>query len=214
MEVRSAFNESSNISTQKLVSFVREVITGVSGYEDPEHPSTPGPWDPYIRRALLRLSLILGPTPEPWRTIFGPGPQPWTSVFGPVPDPWIEVVLNPQPLPPKAAFAASLAEEVIDRAVLMQEIANAFPQADDQQGISIVGGLFSRFIDDCGNDRVWKKRPFPPRHDERDDKLSAVELITMGAVFDARARTVVNIQLQNQFRDAGARLTEMGFARM
>jgi hypothetical protein len=176
------------------------VISGTIAYPDPDNPTPPGPWDPYIHKALLRLGLIFGPTPEPWRPVFGPGPQPWK--------------LNPQSLAPKAAFAAFIAQEVIDRALLVQEVADAMAGAGQSQGIIIVGGMVSRFIDYCGNDKLWSKRPFPPPKDESDNPLTALELVVMGAQFEQSALAAASEHLQQELRNAGARLTEMGIARM
>src|SRR5262245_42534323 len=105
------------ISRKQLVSLAGGFL---GGYPNPDGDSPPGPWDPYIRRALQRV-----------------------QVFGPVPDPWRAVALNPQPLPPRSALAVAIAEEVVDRAQSMQEIADAIGQAGQQQGIIIVGGLVS-----------------------------------------------------------------------
>jgi hypothetical protein len=128
------------------------------------------------------------------------------------------VALNPQPLPPKAAFAVALAQEVVDRAMLMQEVADALPQGGGERGIIIVGGLVSRFIDDCGNDRIWKKRPFPPPppppYRDVGDKLSPIELLSMAAVFEQGARSAANEQVRQKFAEAGTRLGEMAAGRM
>ena len=126
------------------------------------------------------------------------------------------VSLNPQPLPPKAALASAIAQEVIDRAVLMQEIADAMPRAGQEQGIIIVGGLVSRFIDDCGNGRLWPKGPVPPKPPRggQDHRLSTLELLAMGAQFESAARESFNPGVRKQFEMAGARLTELGIARM
>ena len=196
--------ETFTIPQQKFVAFVREMIGSGVGYEDPDNPLPPGPWDPYIRKALENL-IVSGPVPDPWRPVLGPGPQPWRKV-----------ALNPQPLPPKAAFAAAIASEVIDRVVLTQEIADALQNEGQQQGIIIVGGMISRFLEDCGNDRLWRKRPFPPRPhgDEPDDKLSALELIVMGARFEQSASGVASERLRQELSGAGGRLIEMGIARM
>jgi hypothetical protein len=206
MEAKKRHTESLNISVRELAALVSEMIGGTVAYPDPENPTPPGPWDPYIRKGLTRLGLLLGPTPEPWRGGFvgaGPGPQPWNLV-----------ALNPQPLPPKAAFAAFIAQEVIDRALLVQEIADAMAGERQSQGIIIVGGMVSRFIDDCGNDKLWRKRPFPPPKDESDNKLTSLELVVMGAQFEQSALRTTNEQLQQQFSNAGTRLTELGIARM
>lgn len=127
--------QSSLISQEKLLAFVRAMIGGSKGREDDEHPLPPGPWDPVIRVALERIT-VFGPQPDPW-VVFGPWPQPWRSslesVYGPFPQPWkvifasiaakypaiwdiigggpsfgAEVALNPQPLPPRFAFLISL----------------------------------------------------------------------------------------------------------
>jgi hypothetical protein len=98
--------------------------------------------------------------------------------------------------------------------LLIQEIADAMEDAGQSQGIIIVGGMVSRFIDDCGNDKLWRKRPFPPPKDEADNRLTALELVVMGAQFEQNAFATANEQLQQQFRNAGARLTEMGVARL
>lgn len=203
MEAAKTSYESLNISARAMASLVSELIGGTVGYPDPDHPTPPGPWDPYIRKALARLGLMVGPTPEPWATVFGPGPQPWQRA-----------ALNPQPLPPKAAFAAFIAQEVIDRVLLVQEVAEVIAGAGQSPSSSIVGGMVSRFIDDCGNDRLWRKRPFPPPKGEPDDKLTALELLVMGAQFEQSASAIANEQLQQEFRNAGARLTELGMARM
>lgn len=200
MEAQKTSYESLNISGRELVALVRELIGGASGYPDPDNPTPPGPWDPYIRKALIRLGLILAPVPDPWGPVFGPGPQPWDKV-----------ALNPQPLPPKVAFAAFIAQDVIDRVLLVQDLADAMGGAG--QG-TLSGGMVSRFIDDCGNDKLWRKRPFPPPKDEADNRLTALELVVMGAQFEQNAFATVNEQLQQQFRNAGARLTEMGMARL
>ncbi|HEY7547147.1 MAG TPA: hypothetical protein VID27_19795 [Blastocatellia bacterium] len=211
MEAKKTSYESLNISARELVSLISEMIGGTIAYPDPDNPTPPGPWDPYLRKALLRLGLIFGPTPEPWRPGLIPVPDPWRPVFGPGPQPWN--LAAPGPLPPKAAFAAFIAQEVIDRALLVQEIADAMAGEGQSQGIIIVGGMVSRFIDDCGNDKLWRKRPFPPPKGESDNPLTALELIVMGAQFEQGALSAASEQLQQELRNAGARLTEMGVAR-
>jgi hypothetical protein len=190
------------ISGRKLVELVSQMTGGTSGNPDPDNPTPAGPWDPYIRKALIRMGLISGPVPDPWETVFGPSPQPWSRV-----------ALNPQPLPPRVALAALIAQEVVDRASLVQEIADALGSAEQSQG-TIGGGLVSRFIDDCGNDLLWRKRPFPPPKGDADNLLTVLELVVMGMQFEQNAFATTNEQLQQEFRSAGARLAEMGRARL
>jgi hypothetical protein len=170
-------SETLNIPREKLASFVTRVFGGATvGREDDEHPLPPGPWDPIIRKVAKR---VLGPHPEPWRLVFGPQPEPWRSelstnrlilgiiaarhpeIFDVIGGGLNSVALNPQPLPPRAAFLAAFAEEVIDRSLLMQEVADALNQNGEQQGIIIVGGRLTLLVDElCGNN--FKVRiPFP-----------------------------------------------------
>ena len=122
--------------------------------------------------------------------------------------------LNPQPLPPRAAFVVAFTEEAIDRALLMQEVANAMNQTGEQQGIIIVGGRLSLLVDElCGNN--FKVRiPLPrPKRDE-DELLSGIELLAAGAVFEQTAATVAHEGLRQELRNAGAKLIENGLARI
>jgi hypothetical protein len=192
MEATRTSYESLNNSVRALAALVSGLIGGASGYPDPDNPTPPGPWDPYIRKSLIRLGLIFGPVPDPWRPVFGPTPEPWKQ----------------------AAFAAFIAQEVIDRALLVQEVADAMAAPGQSQAIITVGGMVSRFVDDCGNDLLWRKRPFPRPKGESDNKLTALELLVMGAQFHQSAIATPNEQLQQGFRNAGAGLTEMGLARM
>jgi hypothetical protein len=223
-------SETLNIPREKLASFVTHVFGGATvGREDDEHPLPPGPWDPIIRKVAKR---VLGPQPEPWRLDFGL-PVPWRSevstnrlILGIIAARHPEifdvigggrlnsVALNPQPLPPRAAFLAAFAEEVIDRSLLMQEVADALNQNGEQHGIIIVGGRLTLLVDElCGNN--FKVRiPFPkPKRDE-DELLSGLELLTVGAVFEQNAATVAHEGLRQELRAAGARLIETGIARM
>jgi hypothetical protein len=218
------------IPREKLVAFVTNIFGGATvGREDDEHPLPPGPWDPILRKVAKTLS---GPQPEPWHFKFG-HPVPWRSeasmtrlilaviaahhpegVDGIGGGRFSQTELNPQPLPPRAAFLAAFAEEVIDRALLMQEVADALNQTGEQQGIIIVGGKLSLLVDElCGNS--FKVRiPFPkPRHDE-EEFLSGLELLAVGAVFEQNAATIAHQGLQQELRYGGAKLIETGIARM
>ncbi len=124
-----------SISRQALVSLIGQVIFGRPSDDDPRPP---GPADPVIFRALQKTLWVLG-IPIPWRA---------QTAFGPQPEPWVQVALNPQPLPPRTLFFAAIAQEVIERASLIQETADALTSQGERQGIIIVGGYVSRFADD------------------------------------------------------------------
>ena len=217
------------ISPEKLISFVSHTFSGMNGgREDDDHPFPAGPWDPIIRKLARRLGM---PTPEPWREIFKPTPEPWNTEFNARQilgliasrNPGIfDVIgggrfdiaaLNPQPLPPRAAFLTAFAEEVIDRALLMQEIADAMDQGDER-GIIIVSGKLQLLVDElCGNN-FKVKIPFPKPKRGESELLSSLELLTVSAVFQQNAATVAHEGVRRELRNAAAKLAEAGIARM
>jgi len=240
MNTEQTEQQSLHINQEKLLAFVRAMIGGSRGREDDEHPLPPGPWDPVIRVALERIN-VFGPHPEPWK-VFG-DPVPWRTieaVFGPQPEPWKvifasilarhpaiwdaiggghsfseEVALNPQPLPPRFAFLVSLAQTVISRAELLQEIADATRREGEQQGIIIVSGYIARFVDDiCGNDFRFKW-PFPwPRPNWLAKEVSGIDLVVMATQFDQAANETFNRELRQNLADASAKLAEAGLSKM
>jgi hypothetical protein len=230
MQAVMTTGEALNISREKLSAFVSQMFGGVSvGREDDEHPLPPGPWDPVIRKVAKR---VFGPHPEPWQLAFS-YPVPWRSLLEvnriilaslaarhpeihDVIDGgrFVQTELNPQPLPPRAAFVAAFTEEVIDRALLMHEVAAATNQTGEQQGIIIVGGRLSLLVDElCGNN--FKIRiPLPrPKRDE-DELLSGIDLLAAGAVIEQTAATIAHEGLRRELRNAGAKLIENGLARI
>jgi hypothetical protein len=140
---------------------------------------------------------------ESVRSILEPQPLHWSEVFGPSPDPW------------RAAFAQALAQEVIDRASLMQEVADALPQAGSTHGIIIIGGMLSRFIDDCGTGRIRQGHiPHPPPRHNDDGRLGALDLVLMAAQFNQSAAATDNEGLRQEFSKASGRLLEIGLGRL
>lgn len=229
----------SQISHDRLLAIVRAVIGGSAGREDDEHPLPPGPWDPVIRVALER-NFVFGPHPEPWND-FSPGPwRTITSVFGQVPDAWKivlaslaakypaiwdvigggpsfggEVALNPQPLPPRFAFLASLARTVISRAELIHEVADATRREGEQQGIIIVSGYVARFVDDiCGNGFRFKWPFPPPRPSWLAPTVSGIDLVLLATHFDQAASETFNCELRSNLAVASAKLVEAGVSRI
>ena len=210
------------ITQAKLFAFVRTIIGGGRGREDDEHPLPPGPWDPVIRVALERTS-VFGPSPEPWRRFLG-NPVPWRSselVFGPQPEPWQvvfasilarypeiwdgiggghsfggEVALNPQPLPPRFTFLVSLAQTVISRAELLQDVADATVREGEQQGLI-------------------PKWPFPgPPPPWWANELDGIDLVVLATQFDKAAKETFSQDLRQNLADASAKLAEVGISKM
>lgn len=232
MHATQTNKETLNISREKLVSLVSQMFGGAGDRPDPDNPLPPGPWDPIIRKVSSRF---FGPRPEPWRSHAGSNTESWRTEFnanrailellaGLRPE-IFDVVgggqfynraaaeLNPQPLPPRAAFFAAFAQEVIDRVSLMQEIADAMNEAGEQRGIIIVSGYLNRFVDDLCPDPIKIKIPPKPKFDGS-DRLSGLELIVAGAVFEQNAAMTAGEGLARELRNAGERLIETGVARM
>ncbi len=234
MQAAKKSNETLNISREKLVSLVSQMFGGASGNPNPDEPLPHGPWDPLIRKVLGQMQ-VFKPHPEPWRSVFEPDPSPWRTesnlhrailefFAARNPEIW-DVIgggqmfskaaaeLNPQPLPPRAAFFAAFAQEVIDRASLMQEIADAMNQTGEERGIIIVSSYLNGFVDDLCPEPPKIKIPPKPKFDT-DDRLSGLELIVTGAVFEQNAAAAANEGLRQELRNAGAKLIETGIARM
>ena len=207
---------SASLEGQKaILTFVRTMLGGLQGREDPENPLPSGPWDPVIRTALERLDILglqreslrgalanlLAQTPEIHDVIGG------RRVFG------SHAALNPQPLPPRFAFLLEAAQVVIDRAELLQEIADAVRESERQDPAA--SRYVTRFVDDvCGNGfRLKFPRP-GPRPWWFADALSGTDLVVLAAHFGAAAKTAFDPALGESFEAAGAQLAEAGLSRM
>jgi len=190
-----------SISKQALVSLISQLIFGRPSDDDPRPP---GPADPVIFKALQRTLWVLG-FPVPWRA---------QTAFSPQPEPWVQVALNPQPLPPRTLFFAAIAQEVIERASLIQETADALTSQGERQGIIIVGGYVSRFADVwCDIGRL--KWPFPgPRPNWLPDEPGGADLIVTGVQFQRAASETFDGQLRQTFADAGAKIVQAGVAKL
>lgn len=221
--------QSLRISQEQLLVFVRAMISGSKGREDDEHPLPPGPWDSVIRSALERIT-VFGPHPEPWRTVgsvFG-YPVPWKVISSRIlarhPEIWDviggghgfgeEVELNPQPLPPRLAFLESLAQTVVSRAELIQEIADATTREGEQLGL--VSGYIARFVDEfCGTGfRLKYPFPGPPPPWWFANELDGIDLMVMATQFEQAAKEAFNRELRQNLADASAKFVEAGVSKM
>lgn len=219
MQAVQQYSETINLSREKLLLLVSQTFGGANvGREDDEHPLPPGPWDPVIRKVAKK---IFGPGPEPWRSeidvnrmILGILAAARPEIFDALGDRFSKTALNPQPLPPRAAFLAAVTEEVIERAVLMQEIADALNQRGEERSIIIVGGKLSHYVEGIDELCPRIRRKIPKKLGGDDDRFSALELLAAGAVFEQNAAVFANEGLQNELRNAGAKLIEMGIERM
>ena len=213
------------------------MLYGSRGREDDENPLPPGPWDPIIRSALEQIHAF-GPRPEPWRAFADQAVRSQPALGNPVPwrlalasllakHPEIfdllggghgigeEVMLNPQPLPPRFAFLVSVAQAVISRAELLQELADATAREGDEQGIIIVSGYTSRFSEDwCGNE-FRPKWPFPgPPPPWFASELDGIDLVVMATQFDQAAKGTFSPVMRRSLTDASMRFVEAGLSKM
>lgn len=172
------------ISRKACVSMV-SVLTGAN--PNPEDDTPVGPWGPVIRKALTRISR-----------------------FSPFPEPWVLAGLNPQPLPPRHAIAAALAQEVVDSVIALSELAEVMPQ--ESQGAA--SKRLERFIDDCGNGRIPFPWPWPWPPIRRQREFGPVELVVIGAQLASSAQGLTDSSLQGALEEGGARLIEMGLSQM
>ncbi len=204
-----------NIAQEHFLALFRTAFGSQGGCEDDEHPLKHGPWDPVVRSALerahvfdpqsasrkLAFAALAARHPEIWDGVGG------DSRFG------AEVELNPQPLPPRFAFLVALAQAVVDRAELIDEVASASRQDGEQQGIIIVSGYIARFADDfCGNGFRFKW-PWPgPRPNWFAEEVAAIDRVVIAAQFDQAAKESASPTVQQSLAEATAKLVTTALA--
>jgi hypothetical protein len=192
MNTEQTEDRSVTINHEQLLTLVSALLHGNRGREDDQNPLPPGPWDPIIRSALERIRLLGG----------GHG-------FGD------EVMLNPQPLPPRFAFLTSVARAVVSRAELLQELAGAIAREGEEQGIIIVSGYTRRFSEDwCGNE-FRPKWPFPgPPPPWFASELDGIDLVVMATQFNQAAKETFSPDLRQNLADVSAKFVETGLSKM
>lgn len=208
--------QSFQIGQEQFFAFVQEMIGGGRGREDDDHPLPPGPWDPVVRSALDRTSVLYGPHTHASNS-FGDtvalNPQPLPPrhafLFGDT------VALNPQPLPPRYRFLVAVTQSVVSRAELLQEVAAATSREGDRQGIIIVGGYTTRFSDDWCGTGFKLRYPFPgPRPHWFSRELSGLDLLVLAAQFNQAAKETFSRDVQHSLADASAKFLQAGMARI
>jgi hypothetical protein len=199
-----------HLSARALTALVSQLTTG---YPHPDDPGdSPGPLDPYIRRALERSVMGSVTGMNLWRVIAEKHPEVWDVIGG---DPQGQAGLNPQPLPPRSAFLAAVVLELSERMTLVDEIADLIPRPGGEKGIIIVGGHVARFVDEiCGNG-MHIRWPLPwPAPPWFSDTLSGADLIVMGTQFQQSAAIAMDRELGRTFADAAHALLEAGAAKL
>ncbi len=132
------------------------------------------------------------------------------------------VALNPQPIPPESDFISRLAFQAMDRLLTMQETADLMNKSNGNKSQMIIGDHMAELIDDlCGNEPrhifIKKRRnPYgdPVPRPNWNDKISGIELITIGVMFEKMAGNLKGTELQQQVINAGAKVIETGISRL
>ena len=132
------------------------------------------------------------------------------------------VALNPQPIPPESVFISRLAFRAMDRLLTMQETADLMNKSTGTKGQMIIGDHMSELIDDlCGNEPrhifIKKRRnPYgdPVPRPNWNDKFSGLELVTIGVMFEKMAGNLKGTDLQQEVKNAGAKVIETGISRL
>lgn len=163
-------------------------------------------------RAYLPNPEDPDPAPWPWRVLIR---KAFEKVLAAYSTKVSLVALNPQPLPPKVLFSIALAEEVIERAYLLQEMASGFGNGSEELGGNIAGGYIKRFTDElCPpySKIRFPKRPVPPWPPEPHPEWEGLELAVIGAVFQNEARFNGDGPLQTTFLEAAEKIQDAAFA--
>lgn len=199
----TAMENTATSRSEQLSSFASRYVKGYGSYPNPEDPDPhPWPFGPLVRNAwkssLLtymaqrdaRLwEIINGPGPQPWA---GPHPEPWQ--YGPVPDPW----LRPGPVPWKVTFARSFAQEVIDKAQLIQYSGESANGSSDHSG-------GSKFIYDITDELCPPPKKVPPR-----PKFDELDLFVIGLEFKQAAEFIRQDSLKTALLTSAGKLIETG----
>lgn len=199
-----------NLSARALGALVSQLTTGYAPAEGPEEG--PGPLDPYMRRALERAAMGAGIGMNLWGVIAEKHPEVWDVIGG---DPGGHSALNPQPLPPRSAFLASVVLEFTERMTMVAEIADLIPRPGADRGIIIVGGHVARFVDAVCVNGLYVRWPLPwPAPRWFTHTLNGADLIVMGTQFQQSAAIAMDRDLGRTFADAAHALLEAGAARL
>lgn len=199
-----------NLSARALTALVSQLSTGYANPDGPE--AAPGPFDPYMRRALERAVLGAGAGTHLWRVIAEKHPEIWDVIGG---DPSGQVALNPQPLPPKSAFLAAVVQEFTERMTLVAEIADLIPRPGGEPGNLLVAGHVAQFVDELCCNGCKIRWPFPwPAPNWFSETLSGPDFVVIGTQFQQSALIARDRDLGRTFADAAHALLEAGATRL
>jgi hypothetical protein len=196
-----------SIGPKELAVFAGSFLNG-AGYPAPDDDEPVGPWGPVIHKALRNTVLQAGTSNMALHILAQKYPAIWDLWGGPL----VQVALNPQPLPPQIVFAASLAQEVIERALLIQDLAEAF---NPGQLHSVVPKYITRFSDELCPEPPKIKIPKGPWPDpEPDERWGASELMVIGLAVQQAAVSFADGEVQKSFNEASNKIMETAVSRL
>ena len=199
-----------HLSARALGALVSQLTTGYANPDGLE--AAPGPFDPYMRRALERAVGGAGAGTNLWRVIAQKHPEIWNVISG---DASSQVALNPQPLPPKSAFLAAVIQEFTERMTLIAEIADLLPRPGGEPGNLVVAGHVARFVDEICANSFKIRWPFPwPAPNWFSEMPTGADFVVMGTQFQQSAVLARDRDLGRTFSDAAHALLEAGAARL
>ena len=224
MKAKHSKAEPFEVDREKLLALVGQFTGVTAGLDNPEGVPKRGPWDPVVKKAVAE-TFRMGPFPQPWTAAISKysdllhllasiNPKVW-EVIGGGPA-FQEVALNPQPLPPRFAFLTNVAEMVIERVELMQEIGESLNGRGQKEGIIVVGGRYlADFIDEWCGTGYPHKWPFPgPRPHWFPEEITGLDKVIIASRFELAGRLTANTRLGDVFNNAAATLAEAGFAEL
>jgi hypothetical protein len=148
--------------------------------------------------------LASGPVPDPWRGL-------GLLVRGPSPQPWQTVLLNPQPLPPREAFALSLADAHIHDILSLDRVATLFGGEVMERAQERALRQVSELEELCPRWPRWPKGwPPPPPPPWDDDEMTASALFVFGTRVLAAAEVAEQAPFQEGLTRLGERALELG----
>jgi hypothetical protein len=158
------------------------------------------------------LARIYGPsiydTPR-----FGGGPihyRPIDIAAGPQPEPWREVFLNPQPLPPRAAYAIALADAHIQEIRYLDRAGSLLDERATERLIHRAHRMVADVDEICPRWPRWPKTwPPPPPPPWTQETMSETELFVFGARILGASEVIELGQLRDALAGLGERVLGM-----
>jgi hypothetical protein len=123
---------------------------------------------------------------------------------GPLPDPWQAVMLNPQPLPPKAHFALTLADAHVQELLSLDRLGSLLGGEAQERALERSLRAVAEIDEICPRWPRWPKGwpPPPPPPWEREE-MSPTELFFFGTRVLAAADLVEQERLQRALTGLG-----------